>query len=126
MIRIAAAPTISVLAAVLAFSGCASGDSKPETAADRMRGFADAQSEEVERKNDLASKWEEGDDLTEEGRAKMESGREQVNQAEKNLREGREKIAEGERMIERGTEMKSAARQQFRLQNPGLDLQTSN
>ncbi len=91
--------------ALVVVAGCAT-DSP--TAADRMRGHADDQSE-------LAQQWEDGKKLVKSGKQKIEDG-------EKMVEEGRELITQGNNDVAEGRTMVRDAERRFRAQYPDLEI----
>ncbi len=96
---------LAIAAALVAIVGCAT-DSP--TAADRMRGHADDQSE-------LAQQWENGKEMVKSGNRKIEDG-------EKMIEEGRELIEQGNNEVTEGRTMVRDAERRFRAQYPDLEI----
>lgn len=96
---------LAIALALVIAAGCAT-DSP--TAADRMRGHADDQSE-------LAQQWENGKELVESGNQKIEDG-------EKMVKEGRELIEQGNNEVAEGRTMVRESERRFRAQYPDLEI----
>ncbi len=96
---------LATAVALVVVVGCAT-DSP--TAADRMRGHADDQSE-------LAQQWENGKELVKSGNRKIENGEQMVE-------EGRELIEQGNNEVAEGRTMVRDAERRFRAQYPDLEI----
>ncbi len=123
MHKLAAVRFLTILTAAGALAACSSTQTTATpTTADKMRGYAADQQEEVERKNAIAKQWDDGQQLVESGREELEKGQAKVEAAEKELREGNEQMARGRQQIEEGNRLTQGALQQFNEDYPGLEL----